>query len=123
MSLPAIWLMYDLSPIHVRVEAKRRSFLHLLVRFCAVCGGGFAMTGEIPPPLFHVHFHSCSIQSLVLGGMILELPCGAFDLNDSPTTPFAITSVVYLPPLRYICFLAPRQSFLYSGGVVYWWGG
>ncbi len=46
MSLPAIWLIYDMSPIHVLVAAKRRSILHLLVRFCAVCGGGFAMTGE-----------------------------------------------------------------------------
>lgn len=45
MSLPAIWLIYDMSPIHVRIETKRRSFLHLLVRFCAVVGGGFAMTG------------------------------------------------------------------------------
>lgn len=47
MSLPSVWLMYDMTPINVVVQPKARSFLHLLVRFCAVVGGSFAVTGQL----------------------------------------------------------------------------
>ena len=46
MSLPSVWILYDMSPINVVIEHKRRPILHLLVRFCAVVGGGFAITGK-----------------------------------------------------------------------------
>ena len=49
MSLPSVWLLFDISPIYVIVQHKRRSILHLLVRFCAVVGGGFAVTGKSLP--------------------------------------------------------------------------
>lgn len=50
MSLPSVWLLYDVSPISVVIQEKRRSFLHLLVRICAVVGGGFAVTGSDRTP-------------------------------------------------------------------------
>lgn len=48
MSLPSLWLSYDMSPIGVLINRTQRSILHLLVRFCAVCGGVFAVTGVFP---------------------------------------------------------------------------
>ncbi|KAK9808959.1 hypothetical protein WJX72_007060 [[Myrmecia] bisecta] len=47
MQLPAVWFMYDFSPITVTISEKRRSFLHLLTRLCAVVGGVFAVTGML----------------------------------------------------------------------------
>ncbi|KAK9865559.1 hypothetical protein WJX84_003935 [Apatococcus fuscideae] len=43
--LPAVWFMYDMSPILVTVHEARFSLGHLLVRLCAVIGGVFAVTG------------------------------------------------------------------------------
>ncbi|KAK9833853.1 hypothetical protein WJX74_007907 [Apatococcus lobatus] len=43
--MPAVWFMYDMSPILVTVREARFSFGHLLVRLCAVIGGVFAVTG------------------------------------------------------------------------------
>lgn len=45
VELPSVVFLYDFSPITVTVTVKRRSLLHLLVRFCAVVGGVFAVTG------------------------------------------------------------------------------
>ena len=49
--LPAVWFMYDMSPILVTVHEARFSLGHLLVRLCAVIGGVFAVTGEVPENL------------------------------------------------------------------------
>lgn len=84
MSLPSVWLMYDMTPINVVVQPKARSFLHLLVRFCAVVGGSFAVTGEIHLP--------CRLEEILLcehnyhiGSSMLPLPsCG--QLPSSPAT-------------------------------------
>ena len=46
MQLPAVWFLYDLSPISVDIRERHQSFLHFLTRICAVIGGGFAVTGE-----------------------------------------------------------------------------
>lgn len=45
VQLPAIYFLYDLSPIMVNVKDARASLAHLLVRLCAVIGGVFAITG------------------------------------------------------------------------------
>lgn len=42
---PAVFLLYDLSPIMVVIRESRPGLLHLLVRICAVVGGAFAVTG------------------------------------------------------------------------------
>ena len=46
-TLPAIYFVYDLSPIVVRIETRTRSLLHFLTRVCAVVGGIFAITGLV----------------------------------------------------------------------------
>lgn len=45
--MPAVWFMYDMSPILVTVHEARFSLGHLLVRLCAVIGGVFAVTGNV----------------------------------------------------------------------------
>ncbi|XP_068654991.1 uncharacterized protein [Aristolochia californica] len=42
---PAVYFLYDLSPITVTIKEERRSFLHFITRLCAVLGGTFAVTG------------------------------------------------------------------------------
>ncbi|KAG6532076.1 hypothetical protein ZIOFF_005914 [Zingiber officinale] len=44
-SWPAVFFLYDLSPITVTIREERRSFLHFLTRLCVVLGGTFALTG------------------------------------------------------------------------------
>ncbi|XP_043698742.1 endoplasmic reticulum-Golgi intermediate compartment protein 3-like isoform X2 [Telopea speciosissima] len=44
---PAVYFLYDLSPITVTIREERRSFLHLITRLCAVLGGTFALTGML----------------------------------------------------------------------------
>ncbi|KAJ3670014.1 hypothetical protein LUZ60_010338 [Juncus effusus] len=44
---PAVYFLYDMSPITVTIKEERRSFLHFLTRLCAVLGGTFAMTGML----------------------------------------------------------------------------
>ncbi|WOL19599.1 endoplasmic reticulum-Golgi intermediate compartment protein 3 isoform X1 [Canna indica] len=44
---PAVFFLYDLSPITVTIKEERRSFLHFLTRLCAVLGGTFALTGML----------------------------------------------------------------------------
>ena len=45
MQMPSVMFMYDMSPISVTITETRKSYAHLLVRFCAVVGGVFAVTG------------------------------------------------------------------------------
>lgn len=44
-SWPAVYFVYDLSPISVTIKEERRSFAHFITRLCAVLGGTFALTG------------------------------------------------------------------------------
>ncbi|KAJ6801006.1 putative endoplasmic reticulum-Golgi intermediate compartment protein 3 [Iris pallida] len=46
-SWPAVFFLYDLSPITVTIREERRSFLHFITRLCAVLGGTFALTGML----------------------------------------------------------------------------
>jgi hypothetical protein len=41
---PAVDILYDISPIIMSVNDRPPSFLHFLVRLCAVVGGVFAIT-------------------------------------------------------------------------------
>ena len=47
VQLPAIYFLYDLSPIMVNVRDAGDGLAHLLVRICAVVGGVFAITGKV----------------------------------------------------------------------------
>ncbi|KAF2288809.1 hypothetical protein GH714_014410 [Hevea brasiliensis] len=44
---PAVYFLYDLSPITVAIKEERRSFLHFITRLCAVLGGTFALSGGV----------------------------------------------------------------------------
>ncbi|XP_042501692.1 endoplasmic reticulum-Golgi intermediate compartment protein 3-like [Macadamia integrifolia] len=44
---PAVYFLYDLSPITVTIREEQRSFLHFITRLCAVLGGTFAVTGML----------------------------------------------------------------------------
>lgn len=44
-SWPAVYFLYDLSPIIVTIKEGRRNFTHFITRLCAVLGGTFALTG------------------------------------------------------------------------------
>ncbi|XP_027064011.1 uncharacterized protein [Coffea arabica] len=44
---PAVYFLYDLSPITVTIKEERRNFLHFITRLCAVLGGTFALTGML----------------------------------------------------------------------------
>ncbi|CAI5521234.1 unnamed protein product [Closterium sp. Naga37s-1] len=46
-ALPAVYFLYDLSPIAVSITESHRSFFHFLTRLCAVLGGTFALTGML----------------------------------------------------------------------------
>ncbi|CAI7852919.1 unnamed protein product, partial [Closterium sp. NIES-54] len=43
-ALPAVYFLYDLSPIAVSITESHRSFFHFLTRLCAVLGGTFALS-------------------------------------------------------------------------------
>ncbi|KAJ9549273.1 hypothetical protein OSB04_021816 [Centaurea solstitialis] len=49
---PAVYFLYDLSPITVTIKEERRSFLHFVTRLCAVLGGTFALTGMLDRWMF-----------------------------------------------------------------------
>ncbi|MCD7457963.1 hypothetical protein HAX54_036710 [Datura stramonium] len=49
---PAVYFLYDLSPITVTIREERRSFLHFITRLCAVLGGTFALTGMLDGWMF-----------------------------------------------------------------------
>lgn len=44
---PAVYFLYDLSPITVTIKEEKRSFVHFITRLCAVLGGTFALTGML----------------------------------------------------------------------------
>ncbi|XP_012460557.1 uncharacterized protein LOC105780651 isoform X4 [Gossypium raimondii] len=44
---PAVYFLYDLSPITVTIKEECRSFLHFITRLSAVLGGTFALTGML----------------------------------------------------------------------------
>ncbi|XP_010923699.1 uncharacterized protein [Elaeis guineensis] len=53
-SWPAVYFLYDLSPITVTIKEERRSFLHFITRLCAVLGGTFALTGMLDRWMYRI---------------------------------------------------------------------
>lgn len=51
---PAVYFLYDLSPITVTIREERRSFLHFMTRLCAVLGGTFALTGMLDRWMYRI---------------------------------------------------------------------
>eukprot|EP00850_Spirogloea_muscicola_P018367 SM000167S02980 [mRNA] locus=s167:272820:275057:- [translate_table: standard] len=46
-TLPAVYFVYDLSPVTVSITERRRNLLHFITRLCAVLGGTFAFSGML----------------------------------------------------------------------------
>ena len=59
MQMPAVWFIYDISPITATITESTRSFAHLLVRICAVVGGVFAVTGG-------AHMHALPLLAVMV---------------------------------------------------------
>ncbi|XP_057773335.1 uncharacterized protein LOC130992634 isoform X1 [Salvia miltiorrhiza] len=65
---PAVYFLYDLSPITVTIREERRSFLHFITRLCAVLGGTFALTGRFhlfPLVVFFSSACTCMSSNLI----------------------------------------------------------
>ncbi|KAA8492776.1 Endoplasmic reticulum-Golgi intermediate compartment protein 3 [Porphyridium purpureum] len=52
--LPGVFIFYDLSPITVQVEERRRSFFHFIVQLCAIVGGVYTVSGMLDSSLYHL---------------------------------------------------------------------
>eukprot|EP00183_Erythrolobus_madagascarensis_P007091 CAMPEP_0185844114 /NCGR_PEP_ID=MMETSP1354-20130828/399_1 /TAXON_ID=708628 /ORGANISM="Erythrolobus madagascarensis, Strain CCMP3276" /LENGTH=395 /DNA_ID=CAMNT_0028543727 /DNA_START=1 /DNA_END=1188 /DNA_ORIENTATION=+ len=52
--LPGVFIVYDLSPILVEVEERRRSFFHFLVQLCAIIGGVYSVSGMVDSSIYHL---------------------------------------------------------------------
>jgi hypothetical protein len=53
-SYPAVYFVYDLSPIVVTITEHQRNFGHFITRLCAVLGGTFALTGMLDRWMFRI---------------------------------------------------------------------
>ncbi len=42
-----MFFRYDFAPMLVRLESRSKSFLHLLVRLCAIVGGVWTVIGLV----------------------------------------------------------------------------
>lgn len=51
--LPGLFLFYDLSPIKVRFQESRMSFLSFVTSLCAIIGGIFTVSGIIDATVYH----------------------------------------------------------------------
>jgi len=51
--LPGVFVFYELSPIRVEYEDKRRSFPHFIVQLSAIVGGVWALAGMVDSGIFH----------------------------------------------------------------------
>ena len=45
--LPGIFFFYDLSPIMVKFNEQRKSFIHFITQLCAILGGVFTVSSMI----------------------------------------------------------------------------
>ncbi|XP_043946036.1 endoplasmic reticulum-Golgi intermediate compartment protein 3 [Protopterus annectens] len=51
--LPGVFVLYELSPMMVKLTEKQRSFTHFLTGVCAIIGGVFTVAGLIDCLLYH----------------------------------------------------------------------
>ena len=47
LSQPGVFFNFELSPMRMRMEERRNSFLHFLTRVCAILGGVFTIMGAV----------------------------------------------------------------------------
>lgn len=53
--LPGLFFFYDLSPIRITYEEKKKSLLGLLTSVCAIVGGVFTVSGIVDATLYHAN--------------------------------------------------------------------
>ncbi|KAK2861637.1 hypothetical protein Q5P01_001170, partial [Channa striata] len=51
--LPGVFILYELSPMMVKLTEKHRSFTHFLTGVCAIIGGVFTVAGLIDSLIYH----------------------------------------------------------------------
>lgn len=51
--LPGVFMMYEFSPMMVKVSERSKSFLHFLTSLCAIVGGVFTVAGLLDAFLYH----------------------------------------------------------------------
>jgi hypothetical protein len=51
--LPGIYFAYDISPIMVQYQERRKSFTHFLTGVCAIVGGVFTVAGIVDSLIYH----------------------------------------------------------------------
>ncbi|CAD7669435.1 endoplasmic reticulum-Golgi intermediate compartment protein 3 isoform X2 [Vulpes vulpes] len=51
--LPGVFVLYELSPMMVKLTEKHRSFTHFLTGVCAIVGGMFTVAGLIDSLIYH----------------------------------------------------------------------
>jgi len=51
--LPGVFYMYELSPIMVRFQERKKSFAHFLTGVCAIIGGVFTVAGLFDSMIYH----------------------------------------------------------------------
>ncbi|XP_064247843.1 endoplasmic reticulum-Golgi intermediate compartment protein 3 isoform X2 [Passer domesticus] len=51
--LPGVFVLYELSPMMVKLTEKHRSFTHFLTGVCAIVGGIFTVAGFIDSFIYH----------------------------------------------------------------------
>ncbi|KAM3922625.1 endoplasmic reticulum-Golgi intermediate compartment protein 3 isoform 2-T2 [Leptodactylus fuscus] len=51
--LPGVFVLYELSPMMVKLTEKHRSFTHFLTGVCAIIGGVFTVAGLIDSLIYH----------------------------------------------------------------------
>ncbi|KAM8945366.1 endoplasmic reticulum-Golgi intermediate compartment protein 3 isoform 1-T1 [Pelodytes ibericus] len=51
--LPGVFVLYELSPMMVKLTEKHRSFTHFLTGVCAIIGGVFTVAGLIDALIYH----------------------------------------------------------------------
>ncbi|XP_075022254.1 endoplasmic reticulum-Golgi intermediate compartment protein 3 isoform X3 [Calonectris borealis] len=51
--LPGVFVLYELSPMMVKLTEKHRSFTHFLTGVCAIVGGIFTVAGLIDSLIYH----------------------------------------------------------------------
>ena len=101
--MPAIYFMYDFSPVSVDIRVARGSLAHFLVRTCAVVGGVFAVTGA-HAFLDHLISFPESVCSDCLPAMWCVSVCVCVNPSDHSQTHVSIISCLGMPcAWGYIC--------------------
>jgi hypothetical protein len=52
IAIPGVFIVYEISPMRVRIEEHRKPFTHFLTNLCAIIGGVYTVAGLIDRLLF-----------------------------------------------------------------------